>query len=171
MKKIILGFSRPKNPTMFSKAIMWADGTEYSHVYVKWSWDKIERDIIYQASKFAVNFESNVTFDTHAIAVEEYEIEIDDETYKEVMQFCMDNSNKPYGMKEILGFFWMKINEKLGRTIHNPFPGNGDSYICSKIGAAILQIIKKCLLKEALDDIDPYDLNSIVRGSGFKRLI
>lgn len=169
MKTITLGFSRPKHPTLFAKLIMWADNIPYDHVYVKWRWDKIERDIVYQASKLAVNFESNVTFEQHAVAIEEYEIEIDEETHKKVMQFCMDNSNKPYGIKQILGFCWVKANEMLGRTVPNPFPSYGNTYICSKLGAAILAIAG-ISIGCSLDDIDPLDLNEIVNRAGIKRI-
>ncbi len=170
MKTIIIGFSRPKKINLFSRAIMWADKTAYSHVYVKWKWNSIERDIIYQASKLAVNFESDVTFNSHAVVVEEYEVTLSDECHKTVMQFCMDNSNKPYGIKEILGFAWVKLCAKMGKKVRNPFPTNGNSYVCSKIGMEILQVAKIVDVNLDSDDIDPLDLNNIIQEAGLKRL-
>lgn len=169
MRTIIVGFSRPIKPTLFAKGIMWVDGTEYDHVYIKWTWGAINRDIIYQASKLAVNFESNLTFDSHALTIEEYSVDISDDCHKQIMQFCMDNSNKPYGIKEIFGFCWVNICKKIGQTVHNPFPSHGNSYVCSKLGAEILAMTGKVSIGSS-DDIDPLDLNNIVKAAGLKRL-
>ncbi len=175
MRKIILGFSRPIKPTLFSRAIMWSDNTNYSHVYVKWEWTRIERYVIYQASKLAVNFESNITFDTHAITVKEYEIELCDDTEKEIMQWCMDNSNKPYSWLSILGFVYSKACEKfLKLKVHNPFPTHGSSFVCSKVAANILAISKKVEISSSFDDIDPEDVDKMLAkaaGLGLARLI
>lgn len=149
---------------------MWSDGTPYDHVYVKWSWAAIERDVIYQASKLAVNFESNITFASHAIIVEEYEIQIDDECHKEIMQFCMDNSDKPYGIKEIFGFAYMKICKQIGQIVNNPFPTYGASFVCSKIAAQIVKMTKVVVVDMKLDNIDPLDLNKILNVAGIKRV-
>ena len=171
MKTIVVGFSRPTVPTWFARAIMWVDNTPYDHVYIKWNWKGIDRDIIYQASKLAVNFESNLTFNSHALTIEEYEINISDDCHKAIMQFCMDNSNKPYGIKEIFGFAWVKICKKAGYAVHNPFPTHGSSYVCSKLAADILAMTGKIAIGSSPDDIDPLDLNNIVKAAGLKRLV
>lgn len=171
MKTIALGFSCPIKPSLFAKAVMWVDKTPYDHVYVRWTWSTIERDIIYQASKLAVNFESNITFLTHAIPVEEYEIQLDDQTHKDIMQFCMDNSDKPYGILQIIGFAYIKICKKLGYSVNNPFPSYGSTFICSKTGAAILALSGTVKIDVPLDNIDPLDLNNIVKAAGLKRIL
>lgn len=170
MKSIIVGFSTPIKPTLFSRLIRWADKTPYSHVYLKWNWANIGRDIIYQASKLAVNFESNVTFDSHAKAIEEYEVQISDECHRQIMQFCMDNSNKPYGVKEILGFAYVKILGWAKIHVNNPFPTHGASYVCSKLATEILQIAKVIDQAISADNIDPRDLNMIIKAAGVKRI-
>ncbi len=169
MRTITVGFSRPIKPTLFSKLIQWADhGAPFDHVYIYWNWDLIGRQIIYQASKMAVNFESDVTFNAHAIRVEEYDVQISDACYKEIMQFCMDNSNKPYGLKEIFGFAWVKICGWFGKKVNNPFPTHGASYVCSKLITEILQIAKIVDPRISSDDVDPLDLNLIIKSAGFK---
>jgi len=170
MKTIIVGFSRPVKPMIFSNLIMWSDKTNYSHVYLKWEWKGIDRDIIYQASKLAVNFESNKTFETHSLAVEEYEVTLGDECHRKMMQFCMDNANKPYGIKEILGFAWVKIMAKLGKKCKNPFPSNGNTFVCSTLGAEILQVADVIDDNIVSEDVDPLDLNRILRQIGLKRV-
>lgn len=163
MKTINLGFSRPVKPTLFSKAIMWVDKTQYDHVFTKWNFDQIDRDLIYQASKMAVNFETNVTFPTHSLTVEEYELQISDEAFKKVLQFCFDNSNKDYGIKEILGFAWVKLNKLVNRVVNNPFPSNGSTWVCSVIATEILIIAGIITLDQPVENIDPLDLNTIIK--------
>ncbi len=169
MKKLILGFSRPKKFSLFAQAIMWADKTQYDHVYVKWNWPTIERDVIYQASKLFVNFESNTTFDQHAISVHEFEIEISDDCHKNIMQFCMDNSNKPYGIKQILGFIVVKLLGFMGKKISNPVHDKGATFICSELGA---DIIKQAGIEidENVEDIDPLDLYNIAIKANLKKI-
>lgn len=149
---------------------MWTDKTPYDHVYIKWNWSAIDRDIIYQASKMAVNFESNITFIGHATVIEEYEVQITDECHKAVMQFCMDNSDKPYGIMEIFGFGYVKICKALGITVNNPFPTYGNSYVCSKIAADILIVAKAIVLTDSPENLDPLDLNNIIKAAGFKKV-
>lgn len=170
MKTIIIGFSRPIKPTLFSRLIQFVDKTPYDHVYVKWNSPSIDRDIIYQASKLAVNFESNITFAGHAITIEEYQIQISDQCYRQILQFCMDNSNKPYGIKEIIGFGYVKILALFGKTVNNPFPSYGSSFVCSKLGYDILELANKNTPSLSADNIDPLDLNNIINSMGLKKL-
>lgn len=172
MKTITVGFSRPIKPTLFSRLIQWADGgTDFDHVYITWLWPTVDRQIIYQASKMAVNFESNITFDSHAIRVEEYEINIDDERHKGIMQFCMDNSNKPYSLKMLFGLAWIKINALFRRKVDNPWPTHGASFVCSKLITEILQKAKIVDPRISSDNIDPLDLNLIIKAAGLKRIL
>lgn len=171
MKTVIVGFSRPVSPTLFSKAIMWSDKTQYDHAYVKWNWSQIDRDIIYQASSLAVNFESNLTFASHSIPVEEYEFQLEDNVHSQFMQFCMDNSNKPYGVLEIVGFAYLKILKMMGITVGNPFPSNGNSYFCSQIVVLLLQLSDEVQLLENSADVDPLALNQMINAKGMKRIL
>jgi len=171
MKKIIVGFSRPIKATWFSRAIQCADKTPYDHVYIKWTWAAVERDIIYQASKFSVNFESNLTFNSHALTIEEYEVQIGEEAHKKIMQFCMDNSNKPYSLKQIFGFAYVKLAAMIGQKVHNPFPTHGNSYVCSKIAAEILAMTDTVKIDASFDDIDPRDMNLIIAAAAQAGLV
>ena len=58
MKTITFGFSKARSSTAwFSKAICWAQGTPFSHVYIKFAWPASGANLIYQASHTSVNFE------------------------------------------------------------------------------------------------------------------
>lgn len=171
MKTILVGFSKPIVPTLFSRLIMWSEKTPYDHVYIAWYSNSIDREIIYQASKLAVNFETGNTFYGHAITVEEYTADINDECYKRVLQFCMDNSNKPYGIKEIFGYAWVKICAWFGKTVHNPFPANGSEFVCSQLGSEILNLAKITNTSGSSSDVTPLSLNMVVRSAGLKRTV
>jgi|ERR1035437_131104 hypothetical protein len=170
MKTIIVGFSRPIKPTIFSRAIQWSEGTNYDHVYIKWNWASVDRDVIYQASKLAVNFESNTTFDAYSVTIEEYELSVDDEIYKEIMQFCIDNSNKPYSVLEIVGFTYVAICAMLKQQVHNPFPTHAASFVCSKLIDNILLIAKVTDIRVSSDDVTPLMLNQMIKAAGLKRI-
>jgi hypothetical protein len=172
MKTVRVGFSRPINPSLYAKAIMWVGKTQYDHAYFRWTWSQINRDIIYQASKLAVNMETNITFVTHAIPVEEYEFQMDDASHAEFMQQCMDVCDMPYGVKEILGFAYVKILGLMKIKVNNPFPSNGSSWFCSQLVAYLLQKTGKIELSQNTADIDPLTLNQIVRNDpDFKRVL
>lgn len=172
MKTIRFGFSRPIKLTLFARAIMWADDTDYDHVYLRWSWPTVGRDIIYQASNLAVNFESNVTFDGHAMTVKQYELDIDDATHAAIMQFCMDNSNKPYSIMQIIGFAYVKLAKKIfNKALHNPFPTHGSSFVCSKLAAYIAAMIPYLKISSSFDDIDPKDFDDIMESAVAQGLV
>lgn len=171
MKTIIIGFSRPIKPSLFAKAIMWSDKTNYDHAYIRWNWPDAGRDVIFQASSLAVNYESNSTFADHAIPVEEYELQVDDATYSKLMQFCIDNSNKPYGILEILGFVYVKVLKMIGLKVNNPFPSDGSSFVCSQLAATCLQIAGELQIDQNTANIDPLDLNNMIKAKGLKRIL
>lgn len=171
MRTIRFGLSRPIKQTLFARAIMWADKTNYDHVYVRWTWAAIGRDIIYQASKMAVNFETDVTFEKHAITVKQYEVDLDEVTHTIIMQFCMDNSNKPYSLMQILGFVYVNLVKIVFRAkVHNPFPTHMSSFVCSKMSAYIASMIG-IKISTPFDDIDPLDFEKIMEAAVAQGLV
>jgi len=140
MVKIIIGFSRARSKTaLFSKGIMWAQGTPFSHVYIKLNWKAINKLLIYQASGLQVNFESWDHFQTHAVAVSEFEIDVSDETYKKIASFMYDQLNKPYSIKQILGMCCVLFGQKFNLKIENPYKNRSDAFVCSEL---VIDIIK-----------------------------
>lgn len=131
MKKIKIGFSKPKNHIfpIFSWGIRLFQGwTDYSHVYLKFHSDSLDKDIIYQASGLQVNFVGNELFSKHVHIIKEFEIEIDDNDYINLLQFAVDNAGKPYSIIDIIAILFNK--PKL-------LDGN-KKYICSELIATIL---------------------------------
>lgn len=104
MKTITIGFSKSKKKCAFGSALIrWYLGTPYSHVYVKFEARAYERTLIYEAVGAGVRFVgSNVWSQSHE-EVDSFEIQISDENYKKIMQFCIDNSGLEYGFFQNIG--------------------------------------------------------------------
>jgi uncharacterized protein YycO len=140
MKIVTFGFSRAKSKAaLFSRAIMWAQGTTFSHVYIRFNWPAASSDLIYQASKSAVNFETPMTFDHHAQIVHECSFVVSDDAWKNIAKFIVANLGKPYSLKEICGFALKIIGAKLGYKFANPAKNGRDEFICSELAADLFK--------------------------------
>jgi hypothetical protein len=158
MEKIIVGFSKPSKNIKFpivSWAIRLIERTPYSHVYIRWYSDSLERDIVYQASGTMVNFVGMNVFSEHAEPVHEFEIECSKETIKKTKQFAIDKAGYPYGVKQIVGILFVKIASLFGKKIKNPFADGGRTYVCSELVAEILKEKFGIKIEEDLDAAGP----------------
>jgi hypothetical protein len=158
--KIIFGFSKPKKFKPFALLIMLGYGIPYSHVYIKFHSDKYNRDLIYQASHSMVNFMGTEIFYRDNIVIEEFEIEISDNKKSEMITFAIDNVGKAYGVKQAFGMAIVRISELIGIKISNPFSDGNQTYVCSELGAYILEHFSGRDIPEKLDDVTPKDLYS-----------
>ncbi len=154
MKQVIVGFSRPKTWKPFAEAIMAAYRTDYDHVYLKFHSDTYQRDIIYQASSVMVNFMGTDVFDANNEVVKEFTIQMSDESYVKMMQFCIDAAGTPYSIKLVLGFAWVVVNKWFGKIIPNPVQGSG-LYVCSVIVAYIMENYQGDKAIGNVDSADP----------------
>jgi len=157
MKTVVIGFSRPRSKKLFSEAIMWMQKTNFSHVYVKVEWPSAERELVYQASGLQVNFESWNHFQTHAYSVAEFKIDLTEESYKQVAKYICDNLNKPYSMKQVFGMFLLCLGKRFGIKISNPYKNRHDAFICSEVGADVLET-GNIDLGEDSEDVGPREL-------------
>jgi len=158
MRTVTIGFSKPKEFKIFAKLIMWYEESDWSHAYVKFNAVNIERHLIYQASGRMVNFEGSIHFENHALSIHEYQIDVTDEQYKSVMQFCVDNAGVKYGILSALGAGLVKLGKKLNISIKNPFEDGNRSQFCSELAARVLNQLSLINLDYDLDDITPKDL-------------
>ena len=158
MAKIYIGLSKPKKWKAFAQLIMLGYGIPYSHVYIKFRSTKYDRDMIYQASHSMVNFIGSTMFFEENIAIEEFEVELSDEKFNEMICFAIDNAGKPYGVKQALGMAIVRIAEVFGKYIENPFRDGGNTYVCSELGAYVLENFAGGVIPKDIDDITPKDL-------------
>ncbi len=135
MRKIIIGFSKPKtwfNP--FSWLIRLIEGTPYSHTYVKTFFQAADCWLIYQASGKMVNFMSEKQFDNTVHKYKEFEFEISEEAYKEYIKWAVRNAGVPYGLKTVLGILLVRVfNLK-----KNPFGDGQKSLFCAELSRIAL---------------------------------
>lgn len=158
MKTLIVGFSKPKTWKPFAWLIMTGYSIPYDHVYIKVKSDSMNRNLLYQASQLAVNFMAEEIFLTSNDVVQEFEVSIAPENYLKLLQFAIDNSGKPYGIKEAFGLALVRICEVFGRKIQNPFNDGGATYVCSELVGYILKEYAGAQISESVDDITPKDL-------------
>lgn len=126
-RKITIGFSKGKGIKPFSKAIMWYECTDFSHVYIKIN-TKWNTQLIYHASGTQVNFMGIKYFEMNAVPVHEFEFDINEDDYNKLMEFCTLECGAPYSIKQVFGilvadFFKLK---------KNPFASK-NRYVCSEL--------------------------------------
>ncbi len=168
MKTIYVGFSKPKSGFQpFSWAIRLWEGTEYSHVYIRIPSAFLETDMIYQASGLAVNMMSVQTFENHAEILEEYAFDITDETEKALLKSALEKLGVKYGIKQIFGIAFARINAIIGdKAESNPFTDGRSAYVCSELAAEVLVQFIGLKIKKDLDLVLPKDINKKVRKYG-----
>lgn len=155
MKKLIVGFSRPKGKLFpcFSWGIRLFQGwTQYSHVYLKFKSSSLSRDIIYQASGLQVNFIGKKMFYDHVHVIKEFELELTDADYIQMMKFFIDNAGKPYSIKDIIAILFNKPNLSDGN----------DSFICSELVALVLNRYIGISFNKPLGLLSPKDVYKII---------
>lgn len=139
MKNITIGFSKPRSKwTILSWIIRKIEKVPFSHVYVKFRSDSLDRDIIYQASGTSVNFVGSPRFHESSMTVEEYTFEVSDVIYRSIIQYAIDNAGKPYGKRELIGMGLVRAAALFGKNIKNPFRDGESSYICVELAGVLL---------------------------------
>lgn len=163
---ITIGFSRAKESWKIgSKIIAESEKRDYSHAYVKITNPLTKITLVYQASLGMVNMFNYNLFLEHNIVVEEYELDVTHEQYKEILTFLHENVGKPYSKKQIL-FLAIK---KLFR-VEMKYQNNDESFICSELAIRILIIVKKIIV-EAIDYKTPSDLNILLNELKLKKVV
>lgn len=142
MRQLYIGFSTHKRFSLFSYLIRKVEKTEFSHVYVRFDSEFLERTFIYQASGLLVNFQNINSFNNESKIIKEFKLNVPDNVYKNVLCFCIDQVGKPYSLKQIIGVGLDLFNKLFKLNIHNPFVNKTDAFICSEIGAYIVEIIE-----------------------------
>ena len=156
MRKIVIGFSRPKGWFKpFSWAIRLVEKTPYSHVYIRAHSDALDVDLIYQASGAQVNFMGIQHFHDHAKTLYEFEFEISDEKYKQFMQWAIINSGADYSIKQPLGILLIKLfNLK-----RNPFDNGRCAWVCSElVGYFLVSCMGVYISDINLEIVGPIDI-------------
>lgn len=154
----------------FSWLIRMYEGTEYSHVYIRWDVDGIDEKICYQASGSMVNFIGQKVFDGHIQPVSEFlcTIELDKATTRKLMKFCVSNAGVPYGIKQVFGL----MAQRLFKLNKNPLSDQKEAYVCSELVGVILEEIFSMESSIEIDDLLPKDIENLLKNSNsFKKIL
>lgn len=104
MHTVTIGFSKSKKPCAIgSKLIRWYMKTPYSHVYLKFKSTSLNRTLIYEAVGSGVRFIGESKWKEHAEEVQAFDIQINNDKYLELLQYCVDNAGAEYGFMQNIG--------------------------------------------------------------------
>lgn len=157
IKTITIGFSKPKNKTLpiLSWLIRLFLKTEYSHVYLQFYSESINREIIYEAVGKGVRFIGLKRWKLQAQEVLSYTINIKECNRTELIQWCVDNAGHSYS-------FWQNIGiliSSLLNTKNNIFTKGKN---CSELIAKILKL-EGYKIEKDLNLITPKDIEEILK--------
>lgn len=158
MRIIKIGFSTPKKRNIISKAIKKIMKTPFSHVYICFYSESLDRYIIYQGDKRGVHFINKTNFDKYNNIVIENDIFLTNAQYVRALQSCVDYSGQQYGFFQLIGLGISLLLSKIGIIWKNKFK---QGYICSEIVAQILLdsgIITSKDIPKDINEVTPKDL-------------
>jgi hypothetical protein len=164
MKTIEIGFTKPKKKfPIISWLIRLVQSTPFSHVYLSWYSQYLDRKIIYQASGTQVHFVSEKIFNKTQENVAVFKLKIEDDEYKKLVQFAIDEAGAAYGIKQLIGIGYVEIARYLGFNKKNPFADGKNSYVCSELVVrALCGIPSVCAMIDAKlidkDKVTPKDV-------------
>jgi len=146
-------FTKPKNPNILSRIISLIEGTEYSHVRLRFN------DYVYEASGISVHFQGKIA-QTYCPAelLHTYSVELDIEQYSKLLKLCMDNAGIEYGFKQLIGIGLVRL---FGLK-NNPFSDGRKSQVCSEIIGRFLQEILNIGKDLDLDIASPKDIKNVL---------
>lgn len=131
--QITIGFSRPQAWFVpFSWLIRLVQRTPYSHVYIQFHSSTLDRDIIYQASGKYVNCIGVSRFNTIETITDTFVLDVDQDSYKSMIQYCIDALGAPYDVEGIIGLAPVLFMRLFGKKINNPLDDSSDEF-CSKM--------------------------------------
>lgn len=163
MKNITIGFSRSSDfLPIFSWLIMLSIQTPYSHVYLKYKDEELNKYVYYQASYDLVNSMDSTTFLSQEKVIKEFNFQISDKSFKSIQEFMLSNAGKPYSVLEICGLALMISLSFFDINIQNPFKEAGKGWICDQLIAALLNECENIILPCNINNLTPKDVYNIV---------
>ena len=131
--KIYVGFSTKKSLT--SQIIKRVEGSEFSHVYLKFFIPEYDEWLIYHADNTMIHLLREERFLAKGSRIiEEYELEIPDEEFVDFAKSALKKSGIPYGFTQIMGMFAVRLMKLwFNVKIKNPLADGRKAQICSEL--------------------------------------
>jgi hypothetical protein len=118
IKTITVGFSKSKKfLPIGSWLIRLYEGTPYSHVYLKFYSQSLDRFLIYEAVGVGVRLIGKKEWSLHAEEVVSFDIPVISGNYISLLQHCVDHAGTDYGFLQNIGI----PLARLLRLKSNPF--------------------------------------------------
>lgn len=170
MREISIGFSKPVNRffPIVSYLIRLIEGTEYSHVYLKWYSEKYKTFLVYQASSSFVNFMGTKNFFHHNREIKEYRLQVTDDEFDEFMRWAIVNSGTGYGVMQLVGLAYVKIMKKVGLKVSNPFRNGTKRQVCVELVGYFLKNILGTRISDDLDSMGLREIESFVASASLR---
>jgi hypothetical protein len=151
-RQIHIGFSTARRWNPFSALIKWWWGTDYSHVYVRWStpWGF---DEILEASGTSVKMIEASRWSKKSKVIKEYSFDVDKATFGKLMADIRPLTGLPYGWSQALGIAVAELF-KLDR---NPLDSGSKAFVCSEVAMRALKVLGLDVDKN-YDLVSPKDL-------------
>lgn len=169
MRTLRIEFTQPvgKIFPIYSYAIRAVQGTEYSHVRLRWV-NSTGRDLIYEAGGSSVHFIGTLAQKQHKVKiVKYYEIDLNREEYRELIDTCMEYAGLKYGILQILGIgIALACNRKT-----NPFADGKYTMVCSELVGRVLLEIKKFEVNMNLDIAGPLEIDQCLENLTERQLV
>lgn len=160
MKTITIVFTKSKKKfAPISKAIMWWTGVNYSHVARKGKLPFVEKPHYYHAAEGNVHYSYEDNFISKNEIVKEYEIEVSNDIYTELVKTSWEQCGSYYGFMQNIGIFMVDLLQKVGIRATNPFKKNVN---CSEL--IFTTVFQKMLpnLPYRKDTIKPHHIEEII---------
>lgn len=170
MKKFQIGFSRNKDNKIGSLVIQKVLGKNYSHTFFEFDTRHIFDDttIFHSSMSSGVSYWSNYKFEQENIKTDMYEIEMDDEIYKDLRKELHKHSGTGYAFMQNLGIIMVDLLQDLGINITNPFR-KGEN--CSElVFLALLKAHPELSAQYKKNTIRPDHIQAILEEKGYKKV-
>lgn len=153
MKHVVIELTKPRKVAPLSWLIRIITDAEYSHI--RFSWEKLDRTIIYEASGSHVRFLGTfVQKDYEVRVVNSFDLVLTDEEFDKLEGVCIDFAYTKYGLWQLIG---MGLQKVLGLS-GNPFPNGKRAVVCSELVARVLHAAKGWSIPKPMDQVEPKDI-------------
>lgn len=152
---------------IFSYGIRAVQRTEYSHVRLRWV-NSTGRDIIYEASGSSIKFVGTLAQEKHKVEIVKfYEIDLDREHYRGLIDLCMTYADVSYGALQIFGMLiaYMFDMQK------NPFADGRYSQVCSELVGRFLEEVMEFDVEANLDVAGPLQIDKCLEKLASRNLV
>lgn len=134
MDKIIVGFSTPKCWNPLSWMIRKAEGTEFSHCYIKFYSATYDMWLVYHASHTMIHFLGEEKFLEKNKIIEEYELDLSVAIKVSLIRNAIHRCGIPYGFLQMIGMMFSRfIYLWFHYKIKNPFADGEKTEVCSDL--------------------------------------